>query len=86
MKKKQLIYPSFNYKKTNYFKNKVIFLKGFCFYIFPDGNNMVVVLATQLCLTFCNPMNCSLPGSSVHGISISGWVIVIANTFSDCNF
>ena len=20
------------------------------------------------CLTFCNPMNCSLPGSSVHGI------------------
>ena len=24
--------------------------------------------ATQLCLTLCNPMNCSLPGSSVHGI------------------
>ena len=22
----------------------------------------------QLCLTFCNPMDCSLPGSSVHGI------------------
>ena len=23
---------------------------------------------TQSCLTLCNPMNCSLPGSSVHGI------------------
>ena len=26
------------------------------------------VLITQLCLTLCYPMNCSLPGSSVHGI------------------
>ena len=23
---------------------------------------------TQSCLTFCNPMDCSLSGSSVHGI------------------
>ena len=23
---------------------------------------------TQLCLTLCNPIDCSLPGSSVHGI------------------
>ena len=22
----------------------------------------------QLCLTLCDPMDCSLPGSSVHGI------------------
>ena len=28
----------------------------------------VCVLAAQLCLTLCEPMNCSLPGSSVHGI------------------
>ena len=27
-----------------------------------------VCLATQLCLTLCNPLDCSLPGSSVHGI------------------
>ena len=26
-------------------------------------------LVTQLCLTLCNPMDCSLPGSSVHGFS-----------------
>ena len=27
-----------------------------------------VVLVTQLCPTLCNPMDCSPPGSSVHGI------------------
>ena len=27
------------------------------------------VLATQCCLTLCDPMDCSLLGSSVHGIS-----------------
>ena len=26
------------------------------------------VLVAQLCLTLCNPMNCSPPGSSIHGI------------------
>ena len=26
------------------------------------------VLVAQLCLTVCNPMDCSPPGSSVHGI------------------
>ena len=28
----------------------------------------VCVLVAQLCLTLCNPMDCSSPGSSVHGI------------------
>ena len=28
----------------------------------------VKVLAAQLCLTLCDPMDCGLPGSSVHGI------------------
>ena len=28
----------------------------------------VKVLATQLCLTLCNPMFCSPSGSTVHGI------------------
>ena len=32
MKKKQLINPSFNYKKANYFKNKVIFLSSWITY------------------------------------------------------
>ena len=28
----------------------------------------VKVVVTQLCLTLCDPMDCNLPGSSVHGI------------------
>ena len=28
----------------------------------------VKVLVAQLCQILCNPMDCSLPGSSVHGI------------------
>ena len=27
------------------------------------------MLVAQLCLTLCDPMDCSLPGSAVHGIS-----------------
>ena len=37
------------------------------------------VLVDQSCLTLCNPMDCSLPGSSVHGISqarILEWVAI----------
>ena len=37
------------------------------------------VLVTQLCPALCDPMDCSLPGSSVHGISqarILEWVAV----------
>ena len=29
---------------------------------------LVKVLIAQSCPTLCNPMDCSLPGSSVHGI------------------
>ena len=37
------------------------------------------VLAAQLCPTFCNPMDYSLPGSSVHGIlqvRILEWIAI----------
>ena len=39
----------------------------------------VNVLVTQLCLTLCDPMGCSPPGSSVHGIlqaRILEWVAI----------
>ena len=39
----------------------------------------VCVLVTQLCPTLCNPMDCSLPGSSVHEIIQTGileWVAI----------
>ena len=34
---------------------------------------------TQLCPTLCNPMDCSLPGSSIHGIfqaRVLAWVAI----------
>ena len=40
----------------------------------------VKVLVAQLCLTLCNPMDCSPPGSSVHGIlhvRILEWVAIL---------
>ena len=39
----------------------------------------IKVLVTQLCLTLCDPMNCSPPGFSVHGIiqaRILEWVVI----------
>ena len=42
----------------------------------------VKVLVTQLCLTLWNPRDCSLPGSSVHGIlqaRILEWVAIFSS-------
>ena len=36
----------------------------------------------QLCLTLCNPINCSLPGSSVHGILQARVLVWVAIWFS----
>ena len=40
----------------------------------------VKVLITQVCPTLCGPMDCNLPGSSVHGIlqaRILEWVAIL---------
>ena len=43
---------------------------------------VVCVLVTQSCLTLCHPMDCSLPGSSVHGI-LQAWILEwVAISFS----
>ena len=47
----------------------------------------VNVLVAQSCLTFCDPTDCSLPGSSVHGISqarILEWVAISFSRGSSC--
>ena len=46
----------------------------------------VCVLVTQLCLTFCTPMDCSPPGSSVHGILQTRILVFIAIPFSRGSF
>ena len=40
------------------------------------------VLVTQLCLALYNPVDCSLPGSSVHGIS-QARILEFAGDLSD---
>ena len=44
-----------------------------------NRNISTVCVCAQLCLTLCNPMDCSPPGSSVHGFLHAGigkWVAV----------
>ena len=48
-------------------------------------NSSVLCELTQSCLTLCDPMDCSPPGSSVHGIlqaRILGWVAISSSTGS----
>ena len=42
----------------------------------------IKVLITQSCLTLCDPMDCSLPGSSVPGILQAGILVWVAMPFS----
>ena len=58
-------------KKDLYFQN-----------ILPFSNSAgcLYVLVTQLCLTLCHPMDCSPPGSSVHGDSLGKNAGVVCHT------
>ena len=50
-----------------------------CVYMHVSIHTYVCVLITQSCLTLCDPLNCSPPGSSVHGIlqaRILEWVAI----------
>ena len=40
----------------------------------------------QSCLTFSDPMDCSLPGSSAHGILQARVLEWVAISFSECIF
>ena len=58
-------------------------LDNFCCYIFTFTHllscDICGCLVAVLCLTLCNPRDCRLPGSSVHGISqarILEWVAI----------
>ena len=45
----------------------------------PNSHRCVCAKSLQSCLTLCNPMDCSLPGSPVHGIlqaRILEWVAI----------
>ena len=42
----------------------------------------VLVLGTQSCLTLCDPMDCSPPGSCVHGIPQARMLEWVAISYS----
>ena len=44
------------------------------------------VCVSQSCLTLCNPMDCSPPGSSVHGILQARMLEWVAIPFSGGSF
>ena len=37
-------------------------------YLGPSNKAAAAAKSPQLCLTLCDPMDCSLPGSAIHGI------------------
>ena len=43
---------------------------------------IVKVLVAHSCPTVCDPMDCSLPGSSAHGILQAGILELVAISFS----
>ena len=55
-------------------------LRSFLFLV-----RIVVCLVTQMCPTLCDPLDCSPPGSSVHGIfqlRILEWVAISSSSGS----
>ena len=63
---------------------KVVFFFVFFFFLVKDVRVCVCVCVwvVQSCPTLCDPMNCSLPGSSVHGILQAKVLEWVATAFS----
>ena len=57
---------------------------GFVWGLFGRGSFLIVACCSvaKLCPTLCDPMDCSLPGSSVHGISQARILEWVALSFS----
>ena len=62
--------------QSNLFNNKLVAYTS----IFNPPR--LLLLVTQSCLTLCNTMDCSLPGSSVHGILQERILEWVATPFS----
>ena len=55
------------------------FCLSYCSWGFQSKNADIDIEVAQLCPTFCNPMDSSLPGSSIHGIfqaRVLEWVAI----------
>ena len=57
---------------------EIMFVDGQMMYPFKIGGGEVA----QSCLTLCDPMDCSLPSSSVHGVLLARILEWVAISFS----
>ena len=60
------------------YNNKVSLFFFVFFFLRKESESLV----TQLCPTFCDPMDCRLPGSSFHGLFQAGVLEWVAISFS----
>ena len=74
---------SINTQVQCYHDYKILLIADPCsksdYFLFPAQPFVVIVLVAQLCPTLCDPVDCSSPGSSVHGIlqaKILEWVAI----------
>ena len=63
------------------FKIKMVIRDKEGHYIMIKGSiqDIIITIVAQSCLTLCDPMDCSLPGSSFHGIlqaRVLEWVAI----------
>ena len=70
-----ILYMAFLFQVNKTWGTKQIKLNRCLFYTWK-------ALVSQLCLPVCDPMDCSLPGSSVHGILQAGILKWVAVPFS----
>ena len=69
----------FIHYSSHWFTSQRLQLTWLLFLVFLNHPCCCLSSVTQSCLTLCNPMDCSLPGSSVHGITparIWKWVAI----------
>ena len=69
------------WKKEWSFAQALLFVR-ITWIVFITLNTQKVNEVAQSCLTLCNPMDCSLPGSSIHGIFQARMLEWVAISFS----
>ena len=63
-----IIVKRLDFKRIRWLNNHIHRTHSWTWPLHASASLYVLCLVTQACLTLCNPMDCSPPGSSVHGI------------------
>ena len=86
----QFLFQNILYKLLSLFRKRIFFFKQSQILVEKWGHenkitsllDLIRCVHAQLCLTLCNPMDCSPPGSSVHGTLQARIVEWVAISFS----